>query len=90
MATKTARVQVSTDLKEQIIKLARSVWQRIGYDIIEANGGNDVEREEVVEGVVDFMLDECSPVLRKKIDSIPYKERMSIVAEAFPLSSYGL
>jgi hypothetical protein len=78
---------------EQIGTALNRVWQAIGADILECNGGQAMPRAEVVEIVMDAnYLEMYSGIPAEDIKAfraLPYDEQDKIATAAFTYASYG-
>lgn len=56
------QIRFSSEEEAVLQEAAKLVWQAIGHDMFEANGGEDIPREDVIELVLD--ANRCEDMLK--------------------------
>jgi hypothetical protein len=95
---KVVAVQLTDEERKKLIGAARVTWQVIGYDVLTANEGRSMPRDEVIEVTMDadHMLSyggngrRLDKVLYEKFNALSERDRMKLMKEAFPLGRYGM
>lgn len=86
---------MTDDEKKIVVRLMQTVWQRIGYDCLEAYGSDkSMRRSEVVEVVLDAdrpeseaRSDEQRAAL-KRFRALSRRAQDKVMREAFPHEGY--
>lgn len=80
------------EMRKTIIRGLQSTWQTIGYDYITANGGKDVDADDVREAVPDYfeMYGKEGKEAENIWNILDFDFRDEILKEAFPMTRYGL
>lgn len=84
--------KLSAEMRKRCVSAIRETWQQIGGDILDANGGGDMDREDVIEVVLDadnVLLNSRDHEAAKVLDGLPYEVQNEIGREAFPAKRYG-
>lgn len=77
-------------IDERIIRALQRTWEVIGYDFIQANGGNDVLARDVREAVPDYLhLYGDDKGAEEAFRKLSFKVQEALLKRAFPLRSYG-
>lgn len=91
----------SNDERELVRASAKCVWEEIALDCLQANGGKDMSRSEVIELALDAgRLEEmikrkredplATDDLVRRITECGYDQLVAVVRPAFPHKKYGL
>ena len=82
--------------RNEACKMLRRIWDEIGSDVLDANGGDNMTTDHVIEVVLDASRPEeharraKKPRLAEWFRSASYAEKIALGAEAFGAHSlYG-
>jgi len=97
------KVKLTQEEEDAVIRLMNTVWQEIGYDLIEAQGGKNLSGVDLRYCVLDqirerMQHDNCNfrPDIKhvdwkdvvNKWDMLTFNQMMKIAKKAFPGRSY--
>ena len=87
--------QIVNNKELQEMKFAFEItWQAIGMDILMSSGMDSIDRDTVIETVLDadrllaYCDNESKPVV-EKFQKLPYAERICIARNYFTFEQYG-
>ena len=98
-ATLCKRLKLTPEGLKELRRAAQQTWKYIGYDILQANGEQDIPRAEVIEVVLDadhitMACHQLSPEVKATLSHVTpqhdYDALQSALLDAFQCKSYGL
>lgn len=77
----------------EMVAALNQTWQSIAYDILEANGGENMKRDEVIEVVLDAnyleMYGGATAEQYKAFRALSYEKQKQVARDAFKSNLYG-
>ncbi len=94
---KNAASEFTVEEQARLRSMMNGVWQYIGYDVLQLEGGKSIPRAEVIELVLDagrleeqYGREPEDAALLKRFRAMPYKAQDNLAKTFFRFTRYGM